>query len=257
MSVARLGALFGFLTIAFVTSACGPAMSDSADAAGDDQDESWGESTSLGKADGAGMTAAHKELLAKFAAPDLTEDEQKDVLDRYADIDPNGVVPADLLERALVYYDFNRDLLDNDRYLTVIDFAQHSSKKRLYIVDMQDGSLERHVVAHGSGSDPNNDGVPTEFSNVANSHKSSLGFYLTAETYSGKWGLSLRLDGLSKSNSEARDRAIVMHGASYVESGKSKQGRSWGCPAIPLSERDDVIPMLKGGSLMYAERSGE
>jgi len=255
MSVGRIGALFGFLTIAFVCSACGPTMSDSADGAGDDQDESWGEFTSLGKADGAGMSAAHKELLAKFADPDLTNDEQKEVLDRYADIDPNGVVPADLLERALVYYDFNHDLLDNDRYLTVIDFAQHSSKKRLYIVDMHDGSLERHVVAHGSGSDPNNDGIATQFSNVANSHKSSLGMYLTAETYSGKWGLSLRLDGLSETNSEARDRAIVMHGASYVANGKSKQGRSWGCPAIPLGERDEVIPMLKGGSLMYAERS--
>ena len=111
-------------------------------------------------------------------------------------------------------------------------------------------------MAHGSGSDPNDEGVPTVFSNVNNSHQSSLGFYLTAETYLGKWGLSLRLDGLSETNNHnARPRAIVMHGASYVKDGRSKQGRSWGCPAIPMAERDAVIAKLKSGSLMYADRS--
>jgi len=256
-SFERVRALVPALLLAFASSACGAAATDFDDGAADGEDESWGEATSLGKADGAGMTAAHKALLAKFEDPALTNSEEQEVLNRYANVDPNGLVPRDLLERALVYYDFNLDLLDNARYLTVIDFSQHSSKRRLYVVDMQDGSLERHVVAHGSGSDPDNDGVATQFSTVSNSHKSSLGFYLTAETYSGKWGLSLRLDGLSETNSKARPRAIVMHGASYVANGKSKQGRSWGCPAIPLSERDTLIPMLKEGSLMYAERSAE
>jgi hypothetical protein len=245
------------LVLAFASTACGAAASDFDDGASNGEDESWGEATSLGKADGAGMTAAHKALLAKFEDPALTDAEEQAVLNRYPDVDPHGDVPGDLLERALVYYDFNLELLDNDRYLTVIDFSQHSGKRRLYLIDMHDGSVERHVVAHGSGSDPDNDGVATKFSNVSNSHKSSLGFYLTAETYSGKWGLSLRLDGLSETNSAARPRAIVMHGASYVANGKSKQGRSWGCPAIPLSERNTVIPMLKEGSLMYAERSAE
>ena len=56
---------------------------------------------------------------------------------------------------------------------------------------------------------------------------------------------------------QGQPRAIVMHGASYVVDGKSKQGRSWGCPAVPLPEKDALIAKVKAGSLMYAERSEE
>lgn len=249
-----MGYLAATLSFAAITSGCGASAADFQEEPGqEEEDESWGEAP-LGKADSATL-AERKELAAKFKAPTLTDAEQQEVLGRYSDIDPDGEVPRALLEDALLYYDFNWDLLENTRYLTVIDFSQHSSKRRFYVVDMESGELERHVVAHGSGSDPDNDGVPTQFSNVNNSHKSSLGFYLTAETYSGKWGLSLRLDGLSETNSKARPRAIVMHGASYVVDGKSKQGRSWGCPAVPLSERTALITKLKEGSLMYAERA--
>lgn len=256
-SVIRVSFLAACVTAAVPISGCGPALSDSDPLAAEEDDESWGEAV-LGKADGAtseAVLAARREVAAKFQEPALSTAERQAVLERYSNVDPSAEVPRGLLEDALIYYDVNSELLDNPRYITVIDFSQHSSKRRLYVVDMEEGSVERHVVAHGSGSDSDNDGVPTSFSNVFNSHESSLGFYLTAETYSGKWGLSLRLDGLSETNSNVRPRAIVMHGASYVVDGKSKQGRSWGCPAVPLSERTKLIGKLKDGSLMYAERA--
>lgn len=80
----------------------------------------------------------------------------------------------------------------------------------------------------------------------------SLGFYRTGKIYIGKHGPSLRLDGLSTTNSNARDRAIVIHGADYVQEEGRIQGRSWGCPAVAQNNRESVIERLKGGSLLYA-----
>lgn len=242
------------LGAALVALGCGSSPGEEGEPA--EPDDSWAETPPLGKADGTSpeTVAARKAFTAQFAEPALDEAEQQEVLGRYATVDVGGVAPRALLERALVYYDVNQALLENPRYVALIDFSQHSSKRRFYLVDMQSGEVETHVVAHGSGSDSDNDGVATEFSNVVNSHQSSLGFYLTAETYSGSWGRSLRLDGLSASNSNVRLRAIVMHGASYVVDGKAKQGRSWGCPAVPTSEKDAIIDKVRGGSLMYADR---
>ena len=226
----------------------------------DEGDESWGESSLGGKADGASSEdtiAERKAFTAQFDEPALSTAEEQELLARYSNIDPDGEAPRDLLEPALVYYDTNRALLENVRYLTLIDFSEHSSKRRMFIIDMESGSLERHVVAHGSGSDPDNTGRPTIFSNVQNSHKSSLGFYVTAETYSGKYGTALKLDGLSETNSNVRERSIVLHGSNYVADGRAKQGRSWGCPAVPMTEKGEIIDMVKGGSLMYAEQSAE
>ena len=110
-------------------------------------------------------------------------------------------------------------------------------------------------VAHGSGSDTNHDGVATVFSNTSGSHMSSLGFMLTAETYSGTHGESLRLDGLEARNSKVRSRAIVVHSASYVDPGLSKMGRSQGCPAVSLANIKDFILKTKNGSLYYIYHS--
>ena len=90
------------------------------------------------------------------------------------------------------------------------------------------------------------------FSNTPGSEMSSRGFYLTAETYQGSNGLSLVLDGLSTTNSNARSRAIVIHGAEYVSPG-SLIGRSWGCPALDMRYYIEVINQIKGGVLIYAE----
>ncbi|HRG98541.1 MAG TPA: murein L,D-transpeptidase catalytic domain family protein [Polyangiaceae bacterium] len=188
-----------------------------------------------------------------FKEPVYSASEKAAVLARYAHVDRGNVVSGVLLDNALQYYHFNLQRLRNPRYLTIIDFSLHSSKRRLFLIDMQTGRVEPHVVAHGSGSDPENDGVPSGFSNREGSNASSIGYYVTAETYSGKWGNSLRLDGLSSTNSNVRARAVVMHGASYVDDGRSLQGRSWGCPALPMDEKDAVIAKVKGGSLLYAD----
>jgi hypothetical protein len=173
------------------------------------------------------------------------------VQDKYDHIDQDKVVPPALLTKALSYYDANPSLIKNKRYMIVIDFSQHNSKKRFYLIDMESGEVERYLTAHGKNSDPDFDGYATVFSNTNSSLMSSLGYYLTAETYYGEHGYSLRLDGLSSTNSNARARAIVIHGASYVRDA-ALIGRSYGCPALEEDVSTQVIDMVKGGTLIYA-----
>ncbi len=169
----------------------------------------------------------------------------------YSHLDPERVVPKNLLKEALTYYDDHFDEIKNQRLIGIIDFKQHNSKERFYIVDMESGRVERYLTAHGKNSDPDYDGYATKFSNTPDSLMSSLGLYMTAETYYGQNGYSLRLDGLSSTNSNARARAIVIHGADYVRPGP-KVGRSYGCPALEMRYHQDLIDRLKGGSLLYA-----
>lgn len=173
--------------------------------------------------------------------------------DPYAYVDPKGIVPSTPKKAALKLYDQMKASLKNPNFLTVIDFSQYSGKKRFYLIDMRSGEVEAYKTAHGSGSDSNHDGYAEKFSNVSGSNASSLGLYRTAETYYGKHGYSLRLDGLSSTNSNARSRAIVIHAADYVnDDTSSKSGRSWGCPALDPSVSKRVINYIAGGSLIYA-----
>lgn len=161
-------------------------------------------------------------------------------------------IPDGMLDKAMSYFHENYARIPNKDYMGIIDFSQHSSKARFYIVDLRDGSVKGIRVAHGKGSDPDHDGFATVFSNTPNSNASSLGFYLTGETYIGKHGKSMRLHGLSSTNSNALSRAIVIHEAAYVQEANVKQGRSFGCPAVAASEIANVISSLKGGALIYA-----
>lgn len=160
-------------------------------------------------------------------------------------------IPGDLMDKALEYFYSNSGRITNKDFMGIIDFSQHSSRARFYIVDMRDGSVRAIHVAHGKGSDPDHDGFATIFSNTPNSNASSLGFYLTGETYIGKHGKSMRLHGLSSTNSNALSRAIVIHEATYVQEANVKQGRSFGCPAVAAGEIANVISSLKGGALIY------
>lgn len=169
----------------------------------------------------------------------------------YTHLDPDHIVPKKLLAEALDYYDHNLNKINNQRIMGIIDFKQHNSKKRFYIIDMESGRVETYLAAHGKNSDPKHTGYATKFSNTPDSLMTSLGFYMTAETYTGKNGYSLRLDGLSTTNSNARDRAIVIHGADYVTPG-TLIGRSSGCPAVEQRYHADLIDRLKGGALLYA-----
>lgn len=160
-------------------------------------------------------------------------------------------VPEEALSLAFDFYNNNINSIRNKNFLTVVDFSVHSSQKRKYIINLESGSVEILLAAHGTGSDPHHSGFAEKFSNTPNSKMTSLGFYLTAEPYNGKYGLSMRLDGLEKSNNKARERAIVVHGANYVNPNQSPIGRSWGCPAVEMSQIKKVVNQLKNGSLYF------
>ncbi|TXD79237.1 murein L,D-transpeptidase catalytic domain family protein [Algoriphagus ratkowskyi] len=140
------------------------------------------------------------------------------------------------------------------KVLTVIDFSLPSTAKRMWIIDPVSGViLLNSVVSHGRNS---GDLMANNFSNIPESFKSSLGFYKTAETYSGKHGYSLRLDGLEKGfNDQARNRAIVIHGADYAREefaeSVGRLGRSLGCPALPSELSAKAIDLIKDGSLLF------
>ena len=141
------------------------------------------------------------------------------------------------------------------RRLAVIDYSLPSAQPRLWVFDLQSRKLlliER--VAHGRDSGEN---TTTSFSNLPGSHQSSLGLYRTSDTYTGHNGYSLRLDGLEPGfNDRARERAIVVHGASYVSEKtidlRGGVGRSWGCPAVRLEIARPLIDAIKGGQYLFA-----
>lgn len=161
-------------------------------------------------------------------------------------------VPAIVATTAFSKFDEFRAEVKKEEYIVMIDFTQHSNLKRMYIVNRASGLVESLHTAHGEGSDPDNDGTAQYFSNVPDSRMSSLGSYIINERYVGKWGASMRLDGLESTNSNARKRAIVLHPASYMRDGQAEQGLSWGCPAIPFAWIDRVIARMRDGGFMYA-----
>jgi len=141
----------------------------------------------------------------------------------------------------------------NADILTVVDFSQPSHKKRMYIIDMKNYKvLINTYVAHGK-----NTGLQTaeRFSNKLESLQSSLGFYVTKRTYSGKHGLSLKLDGKEKGfNDNAEARAVVLHGADYIGDhrlGSAYMGRSFGCPAVPQAQSLKIINLIKDGTTLF------
>ena len=184
--------------------------------------------------------------------PVYIKEDESAVLARYAHLDPGHEVPDALLKKAILYFDAYKSRFANKSYMSVIDFSKHSSKKRFWIIEMKTGAVWGMRTAHGKGSDRQHDGVAESFSNVSGSNASSLGVYKASETYFGKYGLSLRLDGLSPTNSNARARAVVIHAAPYVSETNVIQGRSYGCPAVTPAHRDRVVEQLKGGSMIYA-----
>lgn len=172
----------------------------------------------------------------------------------------------DLYEKNLPYKAFRyamigyyhlrqQDKLNKKRLISIIDFTQSSCDKRFYVIDLkQKKLLFNTLVAHGRATGANWAKV---FSNRPGSYASSLGFYVTAETYTGSKGYSLRLEGQEEGiNENMRERAVVMHDAEYVSDKWVKKygriGRSLGCPALPKKVSDTVINVIKGGTPIFA-----
>lgn len=150
------------------------------------------------------------------------------------------------------------NMINKPGVLTIIDYSKASTQKRLYILDMRSGKiLFNTLVAHGRNSGYN---YATDFSNDEESHKSSLGFYVTQNTYTGANGYSLKLKGCEKGiNDNATNRAIVIHGAAYVSEDFIRNsgclGRSFGCPAVPLAVHKKIIDTIKNGTCIFLYHS--
>ncbi len=162
----------------------------------------------------------------------------------------------DAFEQALkgYHYFLRSKMLYKNNLLTIIDYSKPSSQKRLYVLDMCSGKILFNTwVAHGRNSGYN---YTTEFSNDVESNKTSLGFYITQNTCTGVNGYSLKLKGCEKGiNDRATERAIVFHGAEYVSELFIREhgylGRSYGCPAIPLTISKKIIDKIKNGTCMF------
>jgi len=152
------------------------------------------------------------------------------------------------------FFKLNEEGLVKNPILTIADMSQPSFKRRLYIIDMISNKLLINtLVAHGRNS---GDVTAAKFSNTPESLQSSLGFYITGDTYEGNNGYSMRLKGMEKGfNDQAENRAIVMHGAPYVSEEMARKsgriGRSWGCPAVSLKEHQQIINLVKNGSCLF------
>lgn len=146
--------------------------------------------------------------------------------------------------------------------LTIVDYSMASNLERMYVIDLKDDAvLMKLRVAHGNGSGTKH---ATSFSNLPNSHKSSLGTFITGETYVGKHGLSRRVDGIEAGiNTNARSRAIVIHAAPYVSKGFGQAhpnlglGRSQGCLAVNPSQSTKLINQLGSGSVIFSYAAPE
>ncbi len=176
-----------------------------------------------------------------------------DIHNLWHDCKLDKILPYNIFRTAFTGYR-HMDSIRKKDLITIIDFSQASTVKRCFVIDIKNRKLLYNCfVAHGKNS---GDNFAVSFSNMPESLKSSLGFYMTAETYSGKHGYSLRLDGLEKNiNDKARSREIVIHGAEYVSQEYIEKygrlGRSWGCPALPPEVSKEVIDEISNGSCLF------
>lgn len=164
-----------------------------------------------------------------------------------------GVVSFDIFNTAVTGL-HQIENMGKKNILSIIDYTRPSTEVRFFVIDIEHKKLiYKCLVAHGKNS---GDNYAKAFSNNPESLKSSLGFFLTAETYSGSHGYALKLDGLEKNiNDNARVREIVIHGADYVSNEFIKKygilGRSWGCPALPIDISKEIIDKISGGSCLF------
>jgi hypothetical protein len=180
-----------------------------------------------------------------------------DMLKIYEDAGLNAAgLSLEVFNKAMVgYLNLKHEGVISDKHiLTIADFDQPSSQKRLWVIDVEAHTLLFHsLVAHGKNS---GNATAEAFSNTPDSEMSSLGFYVTQGTYTGKHGLSLKLEGMDKNfNSNASKRSVVVHGADYVSEDfiaqNGRLGRSQGCPALPMENHAQIIDAIKDKTVLY------
>ena len=148
----------------------------------------------------------------------------------------------------------NQGKVSNLDILTVFDLSKPSNEERLFVLDIKNRKvLSKSLCSHGKNS---GETIATTFSNTPNSYMTSLGFYLTGETYDGKNGYSLKLDGLEANiNDNARERGVVIHGADYCSysfiNTEGRLGRSQGCPALPIEKNEKIIQLIKNKTCFF------
>lgn len=169
----------------------------------------------------------------------------------------DSLLPREAFTNAIIgHYNLSKNkILNSDNtILSIADMSQSANNKRLWIIDLKAKKILLNTyVAHGKNS---GEEFALSYSNQINSLQSSPGFYRTSNTYNGKHGYSLRLEGLDTLfNDQAMQRAIVLHGADYVHEDFIKNhkrlGRSFGCPAVPQAEKDFIIETIKEGTCLY------
>jgi hypothetical protein len=170
----------------------------------------------------------------------------------FAEAELESVMDYEVFRMAMT--GFSKISPEKDNLLSIIDFGLPSTMQRFYVIDLKNRNLLYYTyTSHGVNTGEN---MAESFSNKEGSRQSSIGFYKTAETYEGKHGTSLKLDGLERGfNNNARKRYIVIHSADYVtdefiqENGRL--GRSWGCPALPPDLTQDIIEIIKEGTVLF------
>jgi len=163
-----------------------------------------------------------------------------------------------LLARAMASFNRHRASVHKADILAIADYSQPSRDRRFHLVDADSGATTSMLVAHGRGSDPAHSGWLRQFSNADGSYASCAGAFVTADEYVGKHGRSMRLQGLDATNSNALERAIVIHTAPYVTEAMARDlgkiGRSQGCFTLTEADLRQVLARLGGGRFLYSDR---
>lgn len=154
------------------------------------------------------------------------------------------------IDAAMSFFKKNSQKFENQKTIGVIDYSKHSLEKRFHLVNVETGEIKSFRVSHGMGSDPQNTGYATEFSTQLNSFKSMLGAFKTGSFYYGRSGTTLRLIGLSETNSTALVRGHTIHGAQWVN--ESHVGRSFGQFAVNQAQATFIMKSLGTGALVYS-----
>jgi hypothetical protein len=195
------------------------------------------------------------ETLLRATNENTTLDEEiHQLYDVFVENNPNVPNLKSFKNGMMGYYKLSDKNLFDKEILTIIDFSLSSTKKRMWVLDMKNNKVLFHnLVAHGKNTGGE---FATKFSNTVNSLQSSLGFFVTAETYYGGNGYSMFIDGMEEEfNSKARERYVVVHGAKYANpefiGNVGRLGRSYGCPALPTGLTQEIIDVIKDRSVLY------